>query len=78
MFIQLVKPFPQPSLGKVIPAGVAIDAPPGLAERLLRQGIGIHAGEGTGQQSAVATPKKERSENKRPAKTGKGRGKQNG
>lgn len=40
MFIKLVKPFPQPSLGKVIPAGVVIDAPPGLAERLLRQGIG--------------------------------------
>lgn len=47
MKIRLLKPFPQPSLGKVIPAGVVIDAPDGLWERLLRDGTGMpaHAGE---------------------------------
>ena len=38
MNIRLTKPLPQPSLGRVIPAGVIIDAPAGLSERLLRQG----------------------------------------
>ena len=35
MNIRLTKPLPQPSLGRVIPAGVIIDAPAGLSERLL-------------------------------------------
>ena len=47
MKIRLIKPMPQRSLGKVIPAGVVIDAPDGLWERLIRDGVGVpaHAGE---------------------------------
>lgn len=40
MRIQLTRALPQPSLGKVIPAGIIIEAPPGLSERLLRSGGG--------------------------------------
>ncbi|MBR2263090.1 MAG: hypothetical protein IJ917_01900 [Firmicutes bacterium] len=40
MKIRLTKPLPQPEYGRVIPAGVIIDAPPALSGRLLRQGIG--------------------------------------
>lgn len=40
MKIRLTKPLPQPEYGRVVPAGVIIDAPPGLFGRLLRQGIG--------------------------------------
>ena len=43
MKIQLTKTLPQPELGRVIPAGVIIDAPPALAERLQRTGAGIPA-----------------------------------
>lgn len=35
MKIMLTKPFPQPTLGKIIPAGVIIDAPAGLSEHLV-------------------------------------------
>ena len=69
MKIRLKKSFPQIGMGKVIPAGVVIDAPPGLAERLVREGIGIPANAEPAPQSTVATPKKGRS--------GKGRGKRN-
>ena len=40
MKIRLIKPLPQPEYGRVIPAGVVIDAPPALSGRLLRLGIG--------------------------------------
>ena len=40
MKIRLTKPLPQPEYGRVIPAGVVIDAPPALYERLLRLGKG--------------------------------------
>lgn len=40
MRIRLTRAFPQPTLGKVIPAGSVIDAPPGLSERLCRTGGG--------------------------------------
>lgn len=40
MKIRLTRPLPQLGLGRVIPAGVVIDAPPALSERLLREGRG--------------------------------------
>jgi len=40
MKIRLTKPLPQPEYGRVIPAGVVINAPPALSGRLLRLGIG--------------------------------------
>ena len=56
MKLRLTKPLPQPEYGRVIPAGVVINAPPALSARLLRQGIGqpVQGGEAPG--SAVATP----------------------
>ncbi|MBE5797473.1 MAG: hypothetical protein E7327_08890 [Clostridiales bacterium] len=53
MKIKLTKPFPQLSLGKVIPAGVIIDAPAGLSERLLRSGGATPA---PGAEAASAPP----------------------
>lgn len=67
MKIQLTKTLPQPELGRVIPAGVIIDAPPALAERLLRQGRGKPVRDGEAPESAVATAEK--------AERKKGRGK---
>lgn len=70
MKIRLIKPMPQRSLGKVIPAGVVIDAPDGLWERLIRDGTGMpaHAGEpapageesteGGGTETAPKEPEK--------------------
>ena len=51
MKIRLTKPLPQPEYGRVIPAGVIIDAPPALSGRLLRQGIGkpLHDEEAPGK-----------------------------
>ena len=40
MKLRLTRPLPQPELGRVIPAGVVIDAPPALSDRLLREGRG--------------------------------------
>lgn len=80
MKIRLIKPMPQRSLGKVIPAGVVIDAPDGLCERLLREGIGVPAqtGEahaegigstGSGGSETVPTESKAKAGN-RKSKTG--------
>ena len=55
MKIQLTKTLPQPELGRVIPAGVIIDAPPGLAERLLRDGRAQPVQTDETPESAVAT-----------------------
>ena len=41
MRIRLTKPLPQLSLGKVIPAGVIIDAPAALCARLQREGRAV-------------------------------------
>lgn len=56
MKIRLTKPLPQPEYGRVIPAGVIIDAPPVLSERLLRRGIGkpLH-GEEAPRKASEAT-----------------------
>lgn len=56
MKIRLTKPFPQRELGKVIPAGVVIEAPAALSARLLRQGIGQPVPDGETPGSVVATP----------------------
>ena len=55
MKIRLIRPLPQPEYGKVIPAGVVIDAPPVLSARLLRLGIGEpdHGGEAQGSTAAA-------------------------
>lgn len=59
MKIRLTKPLPQPEYGRVIPAGVVIDAPPVLSGRLLRQGIGKPVqGEEAPQRAAEAPEKK--------------------
>lgn len=55
MKIMLTKPLPQPSLGKVIPAGVIINAPAPLFRRLLRQ----DAGRPVDAQSADVMPAEE-------------------
>lgn len=55
MKIMLTKPLPQPSLGKVIPAGVIINAPAPLFQRLLRQ----DAGRPVDAQSAEVMPAEE-------------------
>lgn len=81
MKIRLLKPFPQPSLGKVIPAGVVIDAPDGLWERLLRDGTGMpaHAGEpapagdGSTESGETETAPKEPKEPEKPAKKRNGK-----
>lgn len=57
MKIRLTKPWPQPSLGKVIPAGVTIDAPAGLSERILRLGRGKPVQGGETPQRANPAPK---------------------
>lgn len=59
MKIRLTKPWPQPSLGRVIPAGVTIDAPAGLSERLLRLDIGKPVQPGETPQGADFAPKNE-------------------
>lgn len=56
MKLRLTKPLPQPEYGRVIPAGVVINAPPALSARLLRQGIGQPVPDGEAPGSAVATP----------------------
>ena len=56
MRIRLTKPLPQVSLGRVIPAGVVIDAPPVLSARLIRMGIGEPAHGSEAQGSAAAAP----------------------
>lgn len=85
MKIRLLKPFPQPSLGKVIPAGVVIDAPDGLWERLLRDGTGMpaHAGdpapagdgstESGGTDTAPEEPETVSKEPEKPAKKRNGK-----
>lgn len=82
MKVRLLKPLPQPSLGKVIPAGVVIDAPDGLWERLLRDGTGepAHAGEpapaGDGSTESGGTdaaPKEPETVPKEPEKPAKKR-----
>ena len=81
MKIRLLKPFPQPSLGKVIPAGVVIDAPDGLWERLLRDGTGMpaHAGEpapagdGSTESGGTETAPEEPKEPEKPAKKRNGK-----
>ena len=55
MKIQLTKTLPQPELGRVIPAGVIIDAPPALAERLFREGRAKPVPDGTEPSAGVAT-----------------------
>lgn len=62
MKLRLTKPLPQPEYGRVIPAGVVINAPPALSARLLRQGIGQPVQDGEAPGSAVATPEKENPE----------------
>ena len=66
MKIRLTKPFPQPSLGKVIPAGVIINAPAALSARLLHQGIGQPVHEEKDEIHPVATP--ETGHQKKPAR----------
>lgn len=56
MKIRLMKPFAQPSLGKVIPAGVVIDAPAALCARLQREGRGEPVQPDAASGRAVATP----------------------
>lgn len=58
MKILLKKPYPQPELGKVIPAGVIIEAPAGLSERLLRTGAGEPVSDKKAQGKPVATAEK--------------------
>ena len=73
MKIRLKKPLPQPSIGRVVPAGVIIDAPAALSERLLRLGIGTPAQDGEAPGMPVATPKKTRGK-----RSGRKRGTRNG
>lgn len=56
MKIRLVKPLPQPELGKVIPAGIVIDAPPALYRRLLKAGMGTPYPPAEAPVSAAETP----------------------
>lgn len=67
MNIRLTKPLPQPSLGRVIPAGVVIDAPAGLSERLMKQGYAEYPEAQTGSQrqadAAETQPKQQRRRN---------------
>lgn len=65
MKIRLTKPLPQLSLGRVIPAGVTIDAPAALYERLLREGRGEPAQPGKTPAQAVATSPKRQSTGKK-------------
>lgn len=58
MKIRLTKPLPQPEYGRVIPAGVIIDAPPALSGRLLRLGIGKPAQPEEASVSAPEAPEK--------------------
>lgn len=55
MKLRLTSPLPQPEYGRVIPAGVVIDAPPALYGRLLRQNRGkpVLAEEAPGRVSAT-------------------------
>lgn len=57
MKIRLTKPLPQPEYGRVIPAGVVIDAPPALSERLLRSGMGSSLQSEEAPQEAKTAPK---------------------
>ncbi len=64
MKIRLIKPLPQPSLGKVVPAGCVIEAPAALSARLILQGTAhpVSCGEGPSEpekepQKAPADPK---------------------
>lgn len=63
MKIRLTKPLPQPGFGRVIPAGVVINAPPALSERLLREGRGKPVFPDEGALSRVAP-----ASNEKPAK----------
>lgn len=56
MKIRLTKPLPQPEYGRVIPAGVVIDAPPALSARLLRRGMGLPLPRGETRERAAETP----------------------
>ena len=56
MRIRLTKPLPQPSIRKIIPSGVIIDAPEGLFLRLIREGRGEPVQTEKSPQEAVATP----------------------
>lgn len=69
MKIRLIKPLPQPEYGRVIPAGVVIDAPPALSGRLLRQGIGkpLHDEEAPGKAAEAPEKKPARKKVKRNA-----------
>lgn len=58
MRIRLTKPLPQPEYGRVVPAGVVIDAPPALSGRLLRLGIGQPVQTGEAPVSAPEAPEK--------------------
>lgn len=58
MKIRLTRPLPQISLGKVIPAGVIIEAPPGLCARLLREGKAEPTEPEKTQSEPVTTAKK--------------------
>lgn len=81
MKIRLIKPMPQRSLGKVIPAGAVIDAPDGLWERLLRDGTGVpaHTGEAPAEGSgstesggAQTVPTEPKQPERKPQKASKG------
>lgn len=61
MRIRLTKPLAQPSLMKVIPAGIIIDAPNSLSERLLRQNKCIPVLDGEAPRSAKMTRKNDAS-----------------
>ena len=65
MKIKLTKALPQPSTGRVIPAGVVLDAPEGFCRRL--------------QMMGYADDPKRKKGGKRPApKAGRGRGEVSG
>lgn len=66
MKVRLIKPLPQPEYGRVIPAGVVIDAPPALSARLLRLGMGKPVPDGEAPRRAVATPENAPAEGRRP------------
>ena len=70
MKILLTKPLPQASLRKVIPAGVVIDAPPGLCRRILLRGIGKPVQEEETADRPVATPGKSKSAGRKVKRDG--------
>ena len=70
MRIMLTKPLPQLELGKVIPAGVIIDAPAGLSERLLRENRGKPVQTADEAAAAVATAPKSKLARKKVRKDG--------